>query len=131
MTINLSAATQELSLGEKISLYRLDATSVGASIYYFTKATDTSGLGILFGTQLYKSIDIALDGFEVTAGGVLPTPKMSIANSDIFIQSLVNAYGDLAGCEIRRVRTFKRFTDGQPDADPSAYIGPDVFRVER
>ena len=131
MTINLSAATQELSLGEKISLYRLDATSVGASIYYFTKATDTSGLGILFGTQLYQAVDINLDGFEVTAGGVLPTPKMSIANSDLFIQSLVNAYGDLAGCEIRRVRTFKRFTDGQPDADPSAFIGPDVFRVER
>jgi lambda family phage minor tail protein L len=24
-----------------------------------------------------------------------------------------------------------RFLDGQPEADPSAYIGPDIFRLER
>lgn len=131
MTISLSAATQDLSLTEKISLYRLDATSVGASIYYFVKATEDTTFGVTFGGQLYRAIDINVEGFEVNAGGVLPTPRMSIANSDMFVQSLVNQFGDLAGCELRRVRTFRRFLDGHADADPAAYLGPDVFRIER
>jgi len=131
MTTSLPAASQELSLSAKISLYRLDATPVGAAIYYFTKTADDMGRGVTFGGQFYQATDIEIDGFEVSAGGVLPTPKMQIANSDLFIQSLVNQFGDLAGCELRRVRTFARFLDGAADADPTAYVGPDVFRVER
>jgi lambda family phage minor tail protein L len=131
MTVTISQASQSLSLTEKISLYRLDATSVGAAIYYFVKANEDNLDGLTFGGQLYRAIDIMVDGFEVNAGGVLPSPKLQIANSDLLIQSLVNAYGDLAGCEFRRVRTFRRFLDGEADADEAAYVGPDVFRIER
>jgi lambda family phage minor tail protein L len=131
MTISLPAASQDLSLTAKVTLFRLDATSVGAAVYYFTPTAMSGGNSVTFGGQVYQAVDITMDGFEVNAGGVLPTPKMQIANSDLFIQSLVNQFGDLAGCEIRRVRTFGRFLDGQPDADPTAFIGPDVFRVER
>lgn len=127
----LSQESQKLSLSAPIALYRLDATAAGAAVYYFVKDSEADGAGVTFGGQLYRAIDIVLDGFEVNAGGVLPTPKMQIANSDLLIQSLVNTYGDLAGCELRRVRTFHRFIDGQPEADPTAYMGPDVFRIER
>jgi lambda family phage minor tail protein L len=127
----LTQEAQKLSLSAPIALYRLDATAAGAAIYYFVQASEDGGAGVYFGGQLYRAIDISLDGFEVNAGGVLPTPKMQIANSDLLIQSLVNTYGDLAGCELRRVRTFRRFLDGQPEADPTAYMGPDVFRIER
>jgi lambda family phage minor tail protein L len=46
-------------------------------------------------------------------------------------QNIVNQYGDLIGCEVSRVRTFQQFLDGQLEADPTAYFGPDTFKVER
>lgn len=116
--------------GELVALYRLDATSVGDTLRYFCQGKIGTA-PISFGGQSYTAIDIAFTNFEVNAGGVLPTPRMQIANTNDVIQGMINAWGDLVGCEIRRVRTWKRFLDGQPDADPSAYIGPDIFRLER
>lgn len=128
--MSLTATSQSLNPGEEIILLRLDATKVKAGIYYFTKA-DKGGAPISFGGQTYQPIDIVLSDFKVNAGGTLPTPKIQIANSDSVIQGLVNTYGDLCGAEIRRVRTFRRFLDGEAEADPTAYLGPDVFRIER
>lgn len=131
--VTLSAAAQSLTPGEVVFLYRLDASSVHAGIRYFTQSNDgsTSIPGVTYGGLFYTGTDISVTDFETNAGGVLPTPKMSISNTDLMIQALVNQYGDLAGSEIRRIRTFKRFLDNGADADPAAYIGPDVFRIER
>ncbi len=132
--VTLSAAAQSMTPGEVVFLYKLDATSIGAGIRYFTQSTDGSNpgiAGVTFGGLFYTASDISVTDFETNAGGVLPTPKMSISNTDLMIQALVNQYGDLAGCEIRRVRTFKRFLDNGPDADDGAFMGPDVFRIER
>jgi lambda family phage minor tail protein L len=39
--------------------------------------------------------------------------------------------GDLTGATVTRIRTFKKFLDGQPDADPDAHFEPDIYRVDR
>jgi lambda family phage minor tail protein L len=129
--MSLSAVSQSLTPGAEIFLYRLDATAANAGIHYFVQAKQVNGQPLTFGGQAYTPIDISVEDFESNAGGVLPTPKMQIGNSDSFIQDMVNLYGDLAGCEIRRVRTFARFLDGFPEADPNSFVGPDVFRIER
>lgn len=129
--MSLPAVSQSLTLDAEIFLYRLDATLAGASIYYFVQATKADGTPITYGGQPYTAIDIKTEDFESNAGGVLPTPKLTIANSDEFIQSLVNTYGDLAGCGVQRVRTFRRFLDDGSEPDSSAYAGPDIYRIER
>lgn len=129
--MSLAAVSQSLTPGAEIFLYRLDATLAGAGIHYFVQAAQTDGTPITYGGQPYTPVDIKTEGFESNAGGVTPSPKLTIANSDGFVQALVNQYGDLAGCEIRRVRTFARFLDGSPEADPAAYSGPDIYRIER
>lgn len=129
--MSIAAVSQSLTPGAEISLYRLDATDAGAGIYYFVQAAESDGAPITFGGQPYTPIDIKISGFESNSGGVLPTPTMSISNTDMLIQSLVNQYGDLVGCGIRRVRTFERFLDGHSEADGAAYIGPDIFKIER
>jgi lambda family phage minor tail protein L len=116
--------------GEQVSLFRLDATSVGDTLRYFCQGKIGSN-PIVFGEQSYTPIDISFTEFEVNAGGSLPQPRMQISNSNSVIQGMLNSWGDLIGCEIRRIRTWKRFLDGQPDADPAAFIGPDIFRLER
>lgn len=126
----LSNLTQQAALDAVVFLFRFDATSIGGGIEHFCKGT-LGGEPVSFGSVEYRPIDIEMSDFQVNAGGVLPTPKLRVANTDGYIQGLVNAYGDLIGCELRRVRTFRRFLDGQPNEDPTAYLGPDVFRVER
>lgn len=128
--MSLSSTTQSLNPGEQITLFRLDARLAGAGIHYFAQA-DKNGGGVTFGGVVYSPIDIQVSDFQTNAGGVLPTPKMQIANSDMAIQGMVNTFGDLVGCELRRVRTFRRFLDGEAEADPTACVGPEVFRVER
>jgi lambda family phage minor tail protein L len=128
--MSLTSTSQSLDPGEEILLFRLDATKAKASVYYFTQASK-NGAGVSFGGQVYAPIDIVVSDFKTNAGGVLPTPKMQIANSDTVIQGLVNNYGDLCGCEVRRIRTFARFLDGAPEADGTSFVGPDVFRIER
>jgi lambda family phage minor tail protein L len=130
MTSSLSSISQTANPGAIIMLFRIDTTLVGGAVGYFTQGRAGQD-DVSFGGQEYTAIDINLSQFDTNAGGVLPTPKIKIANSNDFIQSLVNTYGDLCGCEIRRIRTFARFLDGQPDADSGAFMGPDVFLVER
>lgn len=131
MTTTFTQESQSLTPSAKIALFRLDVSSIGGPVVFFTTSVLPGETSVIFGGQAYTPIDISIEGFEVNAGGVLPTPKMKIANSDLFIQSLINQFGDLAGCELRRVRTYARFLDGQSDADPTAFMGPDVFLVDR
>lgn len=128
--MSLQSVAQSENPGERVSLYRLDATSLGGSIYHFTPGRIGDD-PIVFGGVEYSPWDVEVSGFETNGSGALPTPHIKVANSTPAFQAVVNSYGDLLGCPIQRVRTFKRFLDGQPDADPTAYWGPDAFRVER
>jgi lambda family phage minor tail protein L len=128
--MSLSAVVQSPNPGDLVTLFRLDALTVGGGIYYFAQATD-DGAGVSFGGTYYTPIDVEFSDFETNANGSLPTPKMKIANSNEIIQGLVNSLGDMLGCGVARIRTFSRFLDGQPESDPSAFFGPDIFRIER
>jgi lambda family phage minor tail protein L len=125
----LQATLQSLEPGARVSLYRIDTTPVGGGVMYFT----TAGYGgpVSFGGIVYQPVDIEVDGFEVNAGGSLPTPNIRIANTDLMVQALINTYGDMLGCKVQRIRTFAQYLDGQPEADPTAYLGPDTFEIER
>jgi lambda family phage minor tail protein L len=126
----LEATAQSLTPGEIVELFRLDTGSYGGPILYFTQAKFETE-AIRFGGVTYEPVDVEFKGFETSGVGSLPTPSISVANTGGVIQSIINTYGDLLGCDFRRVRTFRRFLDGQPAADPAAYFGPDIFRVER
>jgi lambda family phage minor tail protein L len=128
--MSLASISHTSNPGAVVFLFRIDVTSVGGSINYFTQGR-VGVNDVVFGGQHYTAVDISLSEFDTNAGGVLPTPKIQISNSNDVIQGMVNTFGDLCGCEIRRVRTFQRFLDGQPEVDPSAFMGPDVFRIER
>lgn len=126
----IASNLQSLTPGEKIALYRLDTTKVGGTELFFTQGSK-DGKPLVFGGVSYFPVDIEVSGFEVNAGGPLPTPTVRIANADGYAQELVNGLGDLLGCQLQRIRTFAQFLDGAPEADPTAYLGPDTFEIER
>ncbi len=128
--MSLASVVQTPNPGEIVTMFRLDTSSIGGSVQYFCQAAaETSGFS--FGGVYYTPVDVKFEGFETNGSGALPQPKMQLAATNGVFQAMVNTYGDLVGCSLSRVRTFKRFLDGQPDADPTAYYGPDMFRVER
>lgn len=128
--MSLPAIVQSSTPGDLVTLFRLDCLSIGGGVYYFAQAADNDS-GVTFGGVYYTPVDVEFVDFETNGNGSLPTPKMRIANSNEVIQGLVNTLGDMLGCLVSRVRTFSRFLDGQPDADPTAYFGPDAFKIER
>lgn len=122
----INQEVQKLDTDEFVSLFTLDATSIGGPILRFSK-----GAAVTFGGLVYPPADFEFNGLETSGVGAFPTPKFKIANSSDAIQAVVNTWGDLNGCTLSRVRTYKRFLDGEQDADPSAFFGPDIYRVDR
>lgn len=121
---------QKLEPSAIVSLFQLDTTVVGGPLLYFTMMTN-GATPVYFNGVAYQPLDIKFEGMEMSGIGALPRPTLKIANTDSLIQEIVNTYGDLNGCALTRYRTFARFLDGQPDADPTAFFGPDVFQVDR
>lgn len=85
----------------------------------------------------YLPLPVETEGFEITANGELPRPKIKISNKDYFITDLLNKYQDLQFAKIIRKRTFVKFLDninfdgGNPwgEADSSAEISNDTYLI--
>ena len=128
--MSLPVVVQSPTPGDLVILFRLDATVIGGGTYYFAQAAEHDA-GVSFGGTYFTPVDVEFSDFETNGNGTLPTPKMKISNSNEVIQGLVNSLGDMLNCTVTRIRTFSRFLDGKPEADPSAFFGPDTFRIER
>ena len=93
--------------------------------------------GITWDGNLYSSFAIKAEGFEQTSTGSLPRPTLTVANTDGLITALildanaVTAYNDLTGAEVRRIRTLKKFLDGESAADPHAQWPVEIWYIDR
>jgi len=93
--------------------------------------------GIVWDGNTYNSFAIEADGFEKTSTGSLPRPTLTVANTDGLITALlldVNAvtpHNDLTGAEVRRIRTLKRYLDGETTADPNAQWPVEIWYIDR
>ena len=126
-----------------IELFQLHLTAAVNGIdtvYYFHAGTNQVSENIVFTdafvepneAKTYSAVPIEVDGFEVTTKGTLPRPSMKIANADGAITALLNAYNPLRA-EVRRIRTCKKFLDGEPAADPTAVFngGYESWYIDR
>jgi lambda family phage minor tail protein L len=86
---------------------------------------------VSFGGIVYRPVPLELSGVQTTTQGAIPRPKVKVPNIDNFCQALMGTYKDLIRTTVTRKRTFRRFLDGQPEADPSEYYGPDIWRIDR
>ena len=118
-----------------IELFQLHLTAAvnGVdAVYYFHAGTNAVSGPIVFNNLSYTAIPIEVDGFEVTTKGTLPRPSMKIANADGFVTGLLNSYNPLQA-EVKRIRTCKKFLDGESAADPTAMFngGPESWYIDR
>ena len=118
---------------------RLDSTLHGSSdIYRFHAGANAAVSGnIVFNSQTYTRIPIKAEGFEYSNTGTLPRPTLSISNLDgtmttlLLLVNATTAGNDLGGAEVRRIRTLKKYLDGESAADPNARWPEERWFVDR
>ena len=118
---------------------RLDSTLHGSSdVYRFHAGANADVNGnIVFNGQSYTRIPIKADGFEYSSTGTLPRPTLAISNLDgtmttlLLLVNSTTAGNDLGGAEVRRIRTLKKYLDGESAADPNAQFPQERWFVDR
>lgn len=125
------------------------AAVLGVPKYYFHNGLNEGFTGnIVFNSNTYTAIPIKSEGFELVTQGTLPRPTLTVANLDGSITALIKTVNnvqrvtnpsqtaifsgnDLANTEVRRIRTLRKYLDGQPDADPNARYPDQIFFIDR
>jgi len=80
---------------------------------------------------IYEPVPMEAEGFEWTGRGPVPRPRLRISNIGNLAGQLAIGYGDLLGAKLTRIRTFEKYLDGMPTADPGSYFEPDIWYFDR
>lgn len=119
---------QALEPGAEVRLFELDGTTIGGSLLRFHAYTQVGV--ITWQGNDYSPWPIETEGFEKTSDQQ-PTPKVSVGNIDGSISALCLAAQDLVGAKFTYRRTFGKYLDGQPGADPTQELPPEIWFIER
>jgi lambda family phage minor tail protein L len=127
--------TRSLDPDPLITLYQLDLTPAGAAspnnILYLHDGIAQGNNQVTFGGKVYTPYPIKAEEFEWSTQGTLPRPKLSVSNVGGIASALCREYGDLVGCVLTRIQTFKRFLAGQPEANATQTLPIQKFVIER
>jgi len=129
---DIASDVQKSAVGDIIFLYELDLTEVGLDLtLYFTEAVDDDFTTISFNSQAYQPIQMESEGWEVTGEGTLPRPRIKISNVLLTLAPYIISYDDLIGAKVTRRRTFKKYLDGESEANPAAEFPQDIYVVRQ
>lgn len=143
MTTNskIYEVTRRFSVGELITLFQIDLTKFGGSVYYFTNNIFEEHIPIIFGQKEYYYLPIAVENIDIGTDSGPAQPRLTIATAGGPVQALISQYKDLRGAKVTRIRTFAEFLDQIPDgtggvivnpgADSTAVLPIDYFVVDR
>lgn len=134
----ITSEIQKLSPSAIIELFEIDATDLGGTLIRFHSGTNQLRQDIVFDGNTYVRYPVSVTGFEMTAGGQLPRPKISVSNLFGSITEILLNTSDLIGATFTRRRTLLKYLDAvnfesglNPTADPSAEFTPDIFYLDR
>lgn len=129
---------QSLSPSAIIEMFVLDTTLLeGGGIYRFHAGTNNLQSPVTWQGLEYLPLPIEAEGFDMTAAGTLPRPKIRVANVEGLFSAMVSSMEDLVGCKIIRKRTMARFMDavnfkaGNPEADPSQHFPDQMWFIDQ
>lgn len=134
MTIanTINAECMKLAPDALIELFILDLTPVGlADINYFHPGTNENMQPIVFQGIEYAPFPVKIEGFEKNGQGQMPTPSLSVSNVNGAISQTIIQYQDMVGAKVTRKRTYRKFLDGMPDANPTQEFPLDIYYIGR
>lgn len=122
---------QNLTPGALVELFTIDLSPIGQSTTYRFTPGNIDGELIVYNGINYIPFPVETEGFEFNSEGKLPRPIIRVSNINNTLLGSVVTYNDLVGCRLVRRRTFTKYLDGQPAADPTAQLPYDVFYFNR
>jgi len=129
---DINAEIQKLTPNALIELYKLDTTVIGfGTVDYFFAGTDANREPIVFQGITYEPWPLEVTGYEYTGQGTTPQPQFAVSNIGGIISATALQTGDLVGAKVTRIRTFAKYLDNQPTADPTQQFPPDIYYVNR
>jgi lambda family phage minor tail protein L len=141
-TQNLNTEITSFTPSAQVHLYEIDLSEISMSTINFNyNGQQPINKGILriyndynifnlvnnpYGTikwqdNYYYPFPIAVEGFEYSSAGTLPTPKVSISNLSpdysynsfyTYIRMQMQSLGDIIGAKFTRIKTFLKYLDG-------------------
>lgn len=135
---SITSEIQKLAPSAVIELYEVDPSNLGGDIVRFHAGTNSLTQSVVWQGEEYSPFPVRVSGFELSANGQLPRPKLQVANVTGIITTLVLAYQDLIGAKVTRKRTLAKYLDAvnfdggvNPTADPDAAFPDDVYFIDR
>lgn len=132
------AALAPNAIIELFQLQLVAALHGSSDTYYFHAGVNAAVTGnITWNGQTYIRLPIQAEGFEYGTTGTLPRPTLSVANLGGEISALLllaNAFtpgNDLGGAIVTRIRTLKKYLDGEAAADPHAKFPDEIWYIDR
>ena len=130
---SIQTEIQKLEPSAIIELFQMELTEAINGIdttFYYHAGTNAVNADIVFNGITYAATPIEVEGFEKTARGTLPRPTMRVANVTGAISSLLLDYNPL-NAKVTRIRTCKKFLDGEAGADPTAKFEDEIWYIDR
>ncbi len=131
----LAADVQSSTPGVRVELFDIDLTPLGGEVLRFVGGTlegeaPDARQPVRWRGNIYMPAPFEASGFEANGRSAFPTPRLRMGASRE-LAALIRQYGDCVGVPVTRWRTFSKYLDGQPGADPNAHFAPDVFLISR
>lgn len=129
----IQTEVQGLEPSAIIELFQMELTEAVNDIdqtYYYHAGTNAISGDIVFNGITYAATPIEVEGFEMSTKGTLPRPTMRIANVAGAISALLLSYNPL-NAKVTRIRTCKKFLDGEATADATAKFADEVYYIDR
>lgn len=92
---------------------------------------------ITWNSNNYTRLPVKAEGFEYTNSGQLPRPTLTVSNLAGTVTALLidvnktTVGNDLTGAKVKRIRTLKKFLDGESAADPYATFPVEEWFIDR
>jgi len=106
--------------------------------YYFHAGVNANVTGnIIWNNNVYIRLPIQAEGFDYSSSGTLPRPTLTVSNLGgeisalLLLANAITPGNDLGAAEVRRIRTLKKYLDGEPAADPYAKFPDEIWYVDR
>lgn len=137
--MTIATEIQSLSPSALLEFFVLDMSNLpSGGIARFHAGTNGLQTPVWWQGVEYLPLPIEVEGFDVTAKGALPRPRIRVANIDGLFSAEVRQRDDLIGCKVIRKRTFAKFLDKRnfpgsvnPNADPSQHMDDDLWFIDQ
>lgn len=129
--MTIESDIQHLNPGVIVEMFELDATNIGGDVLRWHSGTDLAGQAVVWQGVSYLPYPVEASGFSRSSQGSLPRPQLRVANVSGLIGALARGLDDLLGAKVTRKRTFAKYLDGQPQADPNCHFVDEIFFVDR